>query len=101
MADAIRSKDKLEVGDMEKMRLRVDGLIHHNKQLKVEHPDKPGKFITANVRDPAFAEDGSVYTDAVSQKGYLDVSAKPSRTADGELRTLYILYATEVDGAQS
>ena len=46
MADAIRSKDKLEVGDMENMRLRVDGLIHHNRQLKVEHPDIPGKFIT-------------------------------------------------------
>ncbi|KCV82917.1 hypothetical protein ATO10_04887 [Actibacterium atlanticum] len=96
MADAIRSKDKLEVGDMERMRLRIDGLIHHNRQLKVEHPDQPGKFITANVRDPAFSEEGNVYTDAVAQKGILEVSAKPSRTSDGELKTLYILDASGV-----
>ncbi|MGJ8626421.1 MAG: hypothetical protein ACSHXB_05620 [Sulfitobacter sp.] len=101
MADAIRSKDKLEVGDMERMRLRVDGLIHHNRQLKVEHPDKPGKFITANVRDPAFSDEGdSIYTNAVARKGYIDVSAKPSRTADGELRTLYILDASETGNDQ-
>lgn len=101
MADAIRSKDKLEVGDMENMRLRVDGLIHHNRQLKVEHPDRPGKFITANVRDPAFADEGNVYTDAVAQKGVLEVSAKPSRTPDGELKALYILDASEATDADA
>lgn len=100
MADAIRSKLNLEVGDMEKMRLRVDGLIHHNKQLKVEHPDFPGTYITASVRDPAFAEGGNVYTDAVAKQGYLDVSAKPSRKPDGTLQTLYILDANGVDDAE-
>ena len=93
MADAIRSKEKLEVGDMEVMRLKVDGLIHHNKQLKVENPDHPGKFITANVRDPAFDEEHSIYTDAVAMRGILEVSAKPSRTPQGELKYLYIMDA--------
>jgi hypothetical protein len=94
MADAIRSKEKLEVGDMEKMRVRVDGLIHHNRQLKVELPDQPGRYFTANVRDPAFSDESNIYMDAVASQGYLDVSAKPSRKQDGTLQALYILDAS-------
>ena len=41
MADAIRSKEKLEVGDMETMRVKVDGLIRHSKQLKGTSKNDP------------------------------------------------------------
>lgn len=101
MADAIRAGEKLTVGDMETMRVRVDGLIHHSKQIKIENPDEPGKFVTAQVRDPAFLEGENVYTDAVRVKGYLDVSAKPSRKADGSLHALYILDARSVDDSNT
>lgn len=97
MADAIRAGEKLTVGDMETMRVRVDGLIHHSKQIKIENPDDPGKFVTAQVRDPAFLESENVYTAAVGVKGYLEVSAKPSRKADGSLHALYILDARSID----
>lgn len=96
MADAIRAKEKLEVGDMETFRIRVDGLIHHNRTLKIEHPDVPGKIMTAQVRDPAFAEGDNVYTRAGMHKSLLDVHAKPSRKQDGSLYTIYILDAAEV-----
>ncbi len=93
MANAIRSKDKLIVGDMEKMDVKVDGLIHHNKQLKIEHPDIPGKYITAIVKDPMFEESDNVYTKAVATKGTLEISVKPSRKVDGTLHALYIMDA--------
>lgn len=96
MADAIRSKEKLEVGDMETMRVRVDGLTHHNRQLKIDHPQEPGKFLSAKVRDPAFEEPDSVYLKALAKKGWLDVEAKPSKRADGRLQNLYILDAKAV-----
>ncbi|VAW13394.1 hypothetical protein MNBD_ALPHA09-2111 [hydrothermal vent metagenome] len=100
MANAIRSKEKLEVGDMEKMRIRIDGLIHHNKQLKVEHPDEPGRYISAVVRDPSFMEADNVYTRALARHGFLDISAKPSHKADGTIHTLYILDVKEVESVE-
>ena len=34
---------------MEDMLIVVDGFTHHNRQLKVSHPDAPGRFITAHI----------------------------------------------------
>ena len=97
MADAIRSKVKLEVKDMETMRVRVDGLVHHNRQLKIDHPQEPGKFLNASVRDPAFDQPENVYLDALGRKGWLEVQAKPSTRPDGRIERLYILDARSVD----
>lgn len=92
VADAVRSKHKLEVGDMLEMRVHVDGIIHHNKQLKVEHPEESGTYITAQVRDPLFSEVPNVYAEAAASRGWLDVTAKPSYR-DGKLYGLYIMDA--------
>ncbi len=93
MAGAIRSKDKLIVGYMEKLEVKVDGLIHHNRQLKIEHPEIDGKYMTAVVKDPMFDEPDNVYTKAVATKGLLEINAKPSRKEDGTLHALYIMDA--------
>ena len=93
MAQAIRSADRLEIGNMYRVRIRVDGLMHHNKQLKVLHPREPGRFITAKVQDPTFHQTPNVYTDAVATKGYLDVQAKDALRHDGKIHTMYILDA--------
>lgn len=92
-AEAIRSKEKLKVGDMETFIVRVDGIIHHARQLKIEHPTEAGKYLTAQVRDPAFDDPSGVYMKAVASQGLLEVSAKPSRKEDGSLQALYILDA--------
>ncbi len=92
MADAVRSKEKLDVGDMQQMRVRVDGIIHHNRQLKVEHPLESGAYITAQVRDPIFDGLPNIYTEAASMKGWLMVTAKPTYR-DGRLYGLYIMDA--------
>lgn len=94
MADAVRSKHPLEVGDMTKMRVKVDGLIMHNRTLKLIIDGQPG-FVTADVRDPAFDETPNIYTRAIS--GLLDVEAKPTYR-DGTLVKLYVLDASEVSG---
>ena len=82
---------------MEKMRIKVDGFTHHNKQLKVVHPKEPGRFVTAYVQDPAFADAPNVYTEAATNESWLDVTAKPT-IRDGRIHALYIMDATIAEG---
>lgn len=88
-ADAVRANEPLEVGDMETMTLNVDGITLHNRTLKVEDPTEPGRFVTAEVRDPAFDADPNIYKEAVGSM--LTVDAKASRRPGGELAKLYIM----------
>jgi len=74
---------------METITLKVDGIILHSRSLKVELPDEPGKFVTAEVRDPAFEGDPNPYLEAVNKT--LTVQAKISRRHSGELARLYIM----------
>ena len=96
VAEAIRSRDNLEVGDMESFRIKIDGFTHHNKQLKIAHLSEPGKFITGHVRDPVFQADHNIYTDAAIKQGWLNVTAKPVRK-EGRIQALYIMDATEAE----
>lgn len=93
MADAIRIDDaNTEVGDMETMRVKVDGFTRHNRQMKIAHPDVVGKFITAEILDPAFSTSPNVYTEAANVDGWLEVHAKRT-LKDGKLVRLHILNA--------
>ena len=97
VAEAIRSRGKLVVGDMNEYEITVDGVINHNRQIKIPHLSEHGKFMTAYIRDPAFDQSPNIYTDALIHQRKLRISAKPSMTQDGKIRTLYILNATEVE----
>ena len=99
VAESIRSRGKLEVGDMETYRIKVDGFIHHNKQLKIEHPHEKGKFITGHVRDPAFQNAPNVYTEAATKQGWLKVTAKPT-SREGRLEALYIMDGESAEGSE-
>lgn len=90
MADAIRSKDEVEVLDMEEMTFRIDGVSLHNRQLKVEFPDSPGKYFAADVRDPAFEVEGNPYIDAFVKNQTVTVQAKRA-LKKGELHRLYVM----------
>lgn len=92
MAEAMRSKEPLEVGEMTRMRLRVDGMIKHSRLLKVEIDGDPGRYINAEVRDPAFDVRPNIYTEAVSRDVILEVDAKPTYR-DGALVKLHIMNA--------
>ena len=82
---------------MTKMRVKIDGFIYHNRQLKVVHPDEPNRFITAHVQDPIFENTPNVYTEAAIRQGTLDVTAKAT-LKDGRIQKLYIMDAQYVDG---
>ncbi len=90
MADAIRSKEKLEVSDMEELRIQVDGFTIHNRQLKIQDPDDPSRFVSAIVRDPAFDQVPNIYTEAAISTEPLLVRAKRT-SKDGRLVRLYIM----------
>lgn len=95
MADAIRSRSKLKVVDMDTVLVRVDGLTHHNRQLKVAYPEEPNRFLTAVVRDPVFESTPNVYTDAATEQGLLEVRAKATMK-DGRIQKLYVMDAKRV-----
>jgi hypothetical protein len=92
MAEAVRSREPLEVGEMTKMKVRVDGMIKHTRQLKVELADNPGRFVNAEVRDPAFDQRPNAYTRAFDNDDFLEVDAKATYK-DGELLKLHIMNA--------
>ncbi len=77
---------------MTKMRVRVDGMIKHSRALKVEIEDRPGHFVNAEVRDPAFEHMPNAYTRALESDAFIEVSAKPTYR-DGELVKLHIMDA--------
>lgn len=89
MADAIRAKEPLEVGDMEKMTLKLDGITLHNRSVKIEMPNQPGRFVTAEVRDPAFDDPHGPYSAVLGETIVAEV--KPMRRPNGDVVKLYVM----------
>lgn len=99
MADAVRSSGQLEVGDMERMRVKLDGVIKHNRSVKVEIAGDPGRYVNAEVRDPSFEQSPNIYTDALVSGDFIEVNVKPTRRRTGELVRLYIMDASALADA--
>lgn len=89
MADAIRLKGELSVGDLQTMILKTEGVRDHTRSLFVVHPDEDG-YITANVKDPIFDQWPNVYTEAAARKATIQVQAKPAYRG-GRLERIYIM----------
>ena len=89
-ADVIRAKGELEVTELQTIELRVDGFVHHNRKLNVEHPEQPGRFISADVRDPLFDKVPNAYTEAAANQAMLLVQAKFGYRA-GALEKIYVM----------
>lgn len=96
-AEVIRSNGKITVGAMTEMAIKVDGIIHHSRQIKVENPEEQGKYLTCYVRDPVFEKAPNIYTDAAVSRSWLYATVKPSRNSDGRLVNLYIMDAKRID----
>lgn len=94
IADAIRARQGDRVGDMAKFRIRVDGVIHHSRQLKIQHPEDEGRYITAEVRDPLFSSLPNPYANAAASMLSMSVMAKPVYR-NGELWKLYVMDIAE------
>lgn len=94
-ADAIRSRKGDEVEDLIELIVKVDGISHHKKQIQVENPEEPARFINADVRDPVMDNAPNIYSEAANVKGSLRVQAKKVRR-EGRLHRLYIMDATQL-----
>jgi len=81
-ADAIRSKGELEVTDLQTVKLQIDGFVYHTKKLNVENPERPGSYISADIRDPVFDQVPNIYTEAAATKSEIVVQAKFGYRAD-------------------
>jgi hypothetical protein len=90
MADAIRAKGEVEVSELQELVLTADGWTYHSRLLNVHHPERPGRFISAKVRDPLGEVDGNVYADAARDKATVVVQGKIARRA-GEIEGIYIM----------
>jgi hypothetical protein len=96
-ADVIRSRGELELGLMQSMVLRTDGFTYNSRKLMIEHPEEPGRYMTADVQDPIFEQQPNPYTDAAGRKALIAVKAKPG-LREGKLKKLYIMdFEGEVD----
>lgn len=89
-ADAIRSREEIELQEYAVFTLRVDGIIRHSRTIKAEFIDKPGDFVTADVRDPEFDSVPNSYTDALSNGMPITVRARPALRS-GSLFKLYVM----------
>lgn len=89
-ADAIRSKEPMEVGDPIVMRMRIDGLIKHTNRGTVELEDEPGRFVAAEIRDPLFEQTPNPYIAAMNSDELIEVTAVPSYKG-GDLHRLYLM----------
>lgn len=98
-ADAIRAKGELEISPLIELDLHIDGFVHHTKKLNVENPERPGSFISADVRDPGFDTVPNIYTETANVKGTVRVAAKLGHRA-GVLEKIYILdHRRDIDNA--
>lgn len=82
MAEAIRTRGSVKIGEPRELSVLVDGFIHRTRQLRVVHPDMPDRLVTAYVRDPAFDVAPNIYTEAASSRKRLRVHARDLRKGD-------------------
>lgn len=82
MAQAIRTRGSVKIGEPRELSVLVDGFIHRTRQLRVVHPDVPDRLVTAYVRDPAFDAAPNIYTEAASSRKRLRVVTRDLRKGD-------------------
>lgn len=89
-AVAIRSKEPMEVGDPRLMKVRIDGLTKHTNRGSVEMVEEPGRYVSAEIRDPLFETTPNPYISAMNSDESIEVNVVPSYKG-GELFKLYIM----------
>jgi hypothetical protein len=89
-AQAIRSKEALEVGDPRTVQLRIDGLVKHSNRGSVELHNEPGRYVPVEIRDPLFEQTPNPYISAMNSDEEISVTAVPSFKS-GDLYKLFIM----------
>lgn len=95
MAEAIRTRGSVKIGEPKELSVLVDGFIHRTRQLRVVHPEATDRLVTAYVQDPAFDVAPNIYTEAASSRKRLRVHARDLRKGD---RLVALEIMKQVDG---
>lgn len=98
-ADAIKTKEELEVSDVIEMDFQVDGIELSSKTLKVFDPDRPAKRVSVHISDPAFDPmhpSENPYETAVRQRGRIRLTGKATTKPDGTLKSFYAISAKAI-----
>lgn len=95
-AQTIRSEVKLEIGEMQKFKVHVDGIIAHNKTVKLYIEGCGERIITGDLLDPAADKWPNIYKDSV-KSGVLEVTGKPT-LKEGEIIRLAVFDAKKIKG---
>ncbi|MDE0029685.1 MAG: hypothetical protein OXU42_09840 [Deltaproteobacteria bacterium] len=74
LAREIRRESRIYTGQ-DAMTVRVDGFSHHDRRLRIEDPEEPGRFISAEIVDPDFSELSNIYLEAAARREYLTIVA--------------------------
>lgn len=87
-AEALRSKDELEVDDMKSYKGKILGAnkIKGSCDMLLDGFDKP---VPCKIADPAIMQVGNIYTRALDQDLIVTVKAK-ALLKDGQIKTLFI-----------
>ncbi len=96
IADSIRSKERLEVGEMETIETTIDGIFLSQKQIKIPHPTEIGKYTIGRVSDPVFLDTPNIYTDALSNQKPVKLTAKIRKNQNGIIKDIYVLNAEPI-----
>ena len=76
-AEVIRKKGEAVTGERASYLARVDGLIRHNRTLRLIVENEEEKIIAARVVDPAFDVENNIYLTALYTKQWISIQAKP------------------------
>lgn len=91
LAREIRRQNRIYT-DQDAMTVRVDGFSHHDRRLRIEDPEEPGRFLSAEIVDPDFFELSNIYVEAAARREYLTIIADATYRA-GRIVRLCILSA--------
>lgn len=94
IADTIRAKGNLEVGDPVQMTVRLTAVDTTNRTVKISSPQF-SKPIKAKIIDPALMLPQNAYTNALDNHTPVHITAKPV-LKDGKLYMYYVIDAKPV-----
>jgi hypothetical protein len=88
-AEALRSRDELEVGETGEHLVEIVGVFKTNGACRVRLLEGDREVVSGKITDPALATPGNAYTTALDQGRPLLVMAKPT-LKDGAIHRLFI-----------
>ncbi len=92
-ARTIRSSKRLEIGDLENYRIKLDGVIAHNRTCKFYFADDIENIYSGDIADPVVENFPNIYSESIDS--VLDVTAKPI-LLNGKVTRLNIVDAKRV-----